>query len=83
MAYDRAAAERDYFSSGFMDEAGPEAELSLVQFRLARDVRTRWAAVYRERILNGELSLAKTIAEWLEQDEYRSSRRAAVSYLSH
>ncbi len=83
VAYDRAAAERDYFSSGFMDEAGPEAELSLVQFRLARDVRTRWAAVYRERILNGELSLAKTIAEWLEQDEYRSSRRAAVSYLSH
>ena len=45
--YDRAAADRDYFTSGFLDEAGPEAKLALVQFRMARDVRTRWAAADR------------------------------------
>ena len=82
VAYDRAAAERDYFTSGFMDEAGPEAELSLVQFRLARDVRTRWAAVYRERILKGDLTLAQAVDEWLDREEFRPSRRAAAAGLS-
>ena len=71
VAYDRAAAERDYFDSGFMAEAGPEAELSLVQFRLARDVRTRWAAAERDRILSGEVSLADSLRAWLLQDEFR------------
>lgn len=81
VAYDRAAAERDYFTSGFMDEAGPEAELSLVQFRLARDVRTRWSAVYRERILKGEVSLAETIDEWLDRAEFQPYRRARTLHV--
>lgn len=76
VAYDRAAAERDYFESGFMDGVGPEAELSLVQFRMARDVRTRWAAVYRDCILRGEISLAESVARWLERDEFRGYRLA-------
>ena len=71
VAYDRAAAERDYFASGFMTEAGPEAALSLVQFRLARDVRTRWAAADRGRILSGEVSLADSLRAWLSQDAFR------------
>ena len=74
--YDRTAAERDYFTSGFMDGVGPEAELSLVQFRMARDVRTRWSAVYRERILRGELSLAESIRLWLARDEFQGYRLA-------
>jgi len=67
VSYDRGQAERDYFTSGFMDEAGPEAELSLAQFRLARDVRTRWAAADRARILAGEISLAESVRQWLER----------------
>jgi predicted phosphodiesterase len=65
VAYDRAAAERDYTTSGFLAEAGPEAELSLLQFRLARDLRTSWAAAERERILAGEVSLAASLQGWL------------------
>lgn len=74
VAYDRAAAERDYFTSGFVGGAGPEAELSLVQFRLSRDVRTRWAIHYRERIARGEISLAEAVDAWLEQEEFRPYR---------
>ncbi|MCL4804827.1 MAG: metallophosphoesterase family protein [Anaerolineae bacterium] len=70
VAYDRAAAERDYFTSGFMDGAGPEAELSLVQFRMVSDVRTRWSAVYRDRILRGEISVAESVREWLSRGEF-------------
>jgi predicted phosphodiesterase len=68
--YDRTTAERDYFTSGFMAEAGPEAELSLIQFRQACDVRTRWAMQYRRRILAGELTLAESVSRFLADDEY-------------
>jgi predicted phosphodiesterase len=76
VAYDRAEAERDFYDSGFMAEAGPEVELSLSQFRLMRDVRTLWAANYRERILSGALSVADSIHLWLNSDEFRR-------YLTH
>jgi predicted phosphodiesterase len=69
--FDRAAAEHDYFTSGFMDEAGPEAELSLVQYRMARDVRTRWSAEYRQAILAGDISLARSLCIFLDQAEFR------------
>lgn len=72
VAYDRNQTERDYFTSGFMDEVGPEAELSLAQFRLSCDVRTRWAAADRWRILSGEISLAESVRQWLAQDEFRT-----------
>lgn len=80
VAYDRAAAERDYFASGFMDGVGPEAELSLVQFRMTADVRTRWSANYRERILRGELTVAQSVDEWLSRDEFRGFRQADKAY---
>lgn len=76
VAYDRAAAERDYFTSGFIDGVGPEAELSLVQFRMAADVRTRWAANYRDRILRGELTVAESVDQWLSRAEFSEFRLA-------
>jgi len=76
VAYDRRRTERDYFTSGFMDEAGPEAELSLAQFRLSCDVRTRWAAADRQRILAGEISLAESVRNWLARDEFRGYQPA-------
>lgn len=79
VAYDRRQTEHDYFASGFMDEAGPEAKLSLAQFRLACDVRTRWAAADRSRILSGEVSLADSVREWLDRDEFRAYRQVEVS----
>ena len=71
VAYDRATAERDFFTSGFIDEAGPEAEMALVEFRAARDARTRWRAIYGEQVLRGELSLAASIRRFLQETEFR------------
>ncbi|HOU40700.1 MAG TPA: metallophosphoesterase family protein [Promineifilum sp.] len=71
VAYDRAAAERDFFASGFIDTAGPEAEMALVEFRAARDARTRWRAIYGEQVLRGELGLAASIRRFLEETEFR------------
>jgi len=71
VAYDRAAAERAFFDSGFLAEAGPEAEMALVEFRAARDARTRWRALYGERVRRGELTLAETIRRFLQETEFR------------
>ena len=78
VGYDRAAAERDFFASGYMDEAGPEAEMSLVEFRAARDARTRWRAIYGERVRSGELSLAESIYRFLDETEFRPFALAAA-----
>jgi predicted phosphodiesterase len=72
VAYDRTAAEQAYFSSGFMAEAGPEAVLSLLQFRMSRDVRTRWSTTYRRATLEGSISHADSVSRFLDQDEFRS-----------
>lgn len=71
VAYDRTRAEEAYFTSGYVGEAGPEAEMSLVEFRMALDVRTRWSAVYRQRILDGQISHAAAVREFLELPEFR------------
>jgi hypothetical protein len=71
VAFDRVAAESDYFTSGFLAEAGPEAELDLVQFRAARDARTRWRAVYGDSILRGELSMAESVRRFLDETGFR------------
>lgn len=71
VAYDRAAAERDFFTSGFIDEAGPEAEMALVEFRAARDARTRWRAIYGEQVRRGEMTLGASIRRFLLETEFR------------
>ena len=71
VAYDRAAAERDCFASGFVAEAGPEAEMALVEFRAARDARTRWRAIYGDSVRRGELTLAETIRLFLDETVFR------------
>lgn len=77
IAYDRDAAERAYFDSGFMDGAGPEAEMCLVEFRSARDAHTRWRAIYGERVRRGEAPLAVTIRRFLDETEFQPYTLAA------
>jgi hypothetical protein len=77
--YDLAAAERAYFDTGFLDAVGPEGEMSLVEWRLARDVRTRWAALYRERILAGEMTHAAAVEAFLDTEQLRAYRSRAAA----
>jgi hypothetical protein len=74
VAYDLVAAERAYFDTGFLNEVGPEGEMSLVEWRLARDVRTRWSAIYREPILAGAISHAAAVDAFLDTEELRPYR---------
>ncbi len=70
--YDRQQTERDYISSGFLAEAGPEALLTLIELRSALDAKARWANIYHERILAGEISTEMAVKEFLSAPEFRA-----------
>ncbi len=71
VAYDLDQIERDYIQTGFLATAGPGAALTLVELRTARDAKTRWSQIYRERILDGEISMATAVAEFLATPEFK------------
>lgn len=63
--YDRQQAERDFFTSGFLEEAGPLARLILEELRLARSQLYQWTLDYEAAVLAGELSLAESVERFL------------------
>jgi predicted phosphodiesterase len=65
LEYDYLAAERDFYESGFMDGAGPLAELVMVELRQARSLLFHWALTYQDRALAGEISMEDSVREFL------------------
>ncbi|MDD9986671.1 MAG: metallophosphoesterase family protein [Spirochaetaceae bacterium] len=56
--YDRAAAERDFALTGFLDGCGPIGRTVLNEFRTARGRLAAWTRDYQDRILARELTVA-------------------------
>jgi predicted phosphodiesterase len=71
VAYDVAAAEAAFVTSGFLDQAGPLALMTLVELRTARDAKTRWTALYRQAILQGAITTEAAVTEFLGSPEFR------------
>ncbi len=69
--YDYEQIERDYVSSGFLEEGGPMAQLMLVELRMAHGLIFRWASRYEEHVLAGRLSLEDSIRGILRDDDVR------------
>lgn len=57
--YDRAAAERDFAGSGFLDGCGPIGRMILNEFRTARGRLAAWTRDFQDRILARELTVAQ------------------------
>ncbi len=57
--YDRAAAERDFALSGFLDGCGPIGRMILNEFRTARGRLAAWTRDFQDRILARELTVAQ------------------------
>ena len=55
--YDRAAAERDFALSGFLDGCGPIGRMILNEFRTARGRLAAWTRDFQDRILARELTV--------------------------
>jgi putative phosphoesterase len=69
--YDRRLVEKDYVSSGFLREAGPLAQLMLVELRKARGLIFRWATQYEQAIVQGEISVEESVKRLLQEDDVR------------
>jgi len=69
VAYDRKQTERDYVDTGFLDGAGPLAQLMLVELRRARGLIFRWADKYQDAILAGEICMEESVKELLSAED--------------
>jgi predicted phosphodiesterase len=63
--YERARAEQDFFSSGFMDESGPVAQLILRELREARAHIAPWRRGYLQPVKDGAITVADAIQTYL------------------
>ncbi len=64
--YDFARAERDFFETNFIHDAGPLAQLVLIELRQARSQLFQWADRYQERALAGEISMQDSVREFVD-----------------
>ncbi|MCA9934785.1 MAG: metallophosphoesterase [Anaerolineales bacterium] len=71
LPYDIAQTERDYVESGFLHEAGPLAQLMLVELRRAGGLIYRWAKRYQDAVLAGEISMEASVQELLSDEDLR------------
>lgn len=71
IVYDRCLIEEDYVRSGFLAEAGPLAQLMLVELRRARGLIFRWAEQYEKAVLEGEISIEESVKNILREEDIR------------
>lgn len=63
--YDRRAAGYHFESTGFLHEGGPLVEIFFEEWRLARPLVNRWAAIYEQAVRDGQLSLRQSVDDFL------------------
>ncbi len=71
VSYDWKAMERDYVESGFLAEAGPLAQLMLVELRRAGGLVYRWAKRYYDLVQGGEMTMEESVRLVLQDEDLR------------
>ena len=64
-AYDREQADRDYHSSGFLEQGGPFARLIYEEWKRAISLMPRWRKTYLKRVAEGHMSLQEAVDDLL------------------
>jgi diadenosine tetraphosphatase ApaH/serine/threonine PP2A family protein phosphatase len=65
LPYDLARAERDFYESGYLEEAGPLVQLVQIELRQAHSQLGHWADRYQARALNGEITMEDSVRQYL------------------
>jgi predicted phosphodiesterase len=65
--YDFAQAEHDFYTTGFLENAGHLALLVLRELKLARSQLGDWANLYQSRTLAGEISMHQAVTEFIKR----------------
>jgi predicted phosphodiesterase len=66
LTYDRESVAEAFYTSGFIPEAGPLAEIMLIELRQARSHIHRWIAHYEPLVLSGELTMEESVQRYLQ-----------------
>jgi predicted phosphodiesterase len=65
LTYDLAQAERDFEETGFLEHGGPLVPLVLDELRKARSHLYSWTRQYHPLIMNGEISMAESVRQYM------------------
>ena len=65
MGYDKARAERDFATSGFLEQGGALTRLMLDELRHSRMYLGPWMRRYHTAVLDGEITVAAAVEEFL------------------
>jgi len=66
LPYDIAQAEEDFYTTGFLEQAGPLADLILFELEHAYPQLHYWTKMYMDAILEGEISVEQAVQDHLE-----------------
>jgi len=66
LTYDRESVAEQFYASGFIPDAGPLAEIMLLELRQARSHIHRWIAHYEPLVLAGELTMEESVQRYLQ-----------------
>ena len=70
--YDRRAAEEDFYSSGFIPQGGPLAELVLAELQLGWPQLGKWFRRFEEPFRKDQISLQDAVYEFLKNPNIES-----------
>jgi len=65
-SYDIARAEQDFFSTGYIEGAGPLTRLVLIELQQARSQLFQWTRRFQAQALSGEMSMEETVERSLQ-----------------
>ncbi|MEA3351697.1 MAG: metallophosphoesterase family protein, partial [Chloroflexota bacterium] len=65
LSYDVAQAERDFYATGFLRDAGPLSRLILLELQLSLSQFHCWVNRYMDSVLEGEISVDEAVEEYL------------------
>jgi predicted phosphodiesterase len=65
LEYDRELAERDFYTSGFLEGGGPLVKLVQIELRTAQSQLYNWAAKYQKSILASKISMDASVNEYI------------------
>lgn len=63
--YDIAQAKKDFYTTGFLAEAGPLSKIIQLELEISLSQLFQWSHLYMDAILAGELSVEAAVTEYL------------------
>ncbi len=66
--YDLRQAEQDFYDTGYLEQAGPLAELVLIELRDGRSQLFNWAIRYQDLALQGKISMRAAVDRFIQSE---------------